>query len=49
MLLVQEFDSKEFLTGLFNAMYDELPAPKEEKKVEKLSRNDDEVKYFLLC
>ena len=32
MLLVQEVDSKEFLTGLFNAMYDELPVPKQKKK-----------------
>ena len=32
MLLVDEVDSKEFLTGLFNAMYDELPAPKAEKE-----------------
>lgn len=32
MLLVQEIDSKEFLTGLFNAMYDELPVPKQKKK-----------------
>ena len=32
MLLVEEVDSKEFLTGLFNAMYDELPAPKPKKK-----------------
>lgn len=28
MLVVKEVDSKEFLVGLFNAMYDELPAPK---------------------
>ena len=28
MLLVEEVDSKEFLTGLFTAMYSELPAPK---------------------
>ncbi|MBQ2972116.1 MAG: TfoX/Sxy family protein [Ruminococcus sp.] len=28
MLLVDNVDSKEFLTELFNAMYDELPAPK---------------------
>ena len=26
MLLVDEVDNKEFLTGLFRAMYDELPA-----------------------
>ena len=28
MLLVDEVDSKEFLTELFEAMYDELPSPK---------------------
>ena len=28
MLLVDEVDSKEFLTKLFKAMYDELPSPK---------------------
>ena len=28
MLLVNEVDDKEFLTGLFSAMYDELPVPK---------------------
>lgn len=28
MLLVDDVDSKEFLTGLFDAMYDELPMPK---------------------
>ena len=28
MLLVDEVDSKEFLTELFEAMYDELPLPK---------------------
>ena len=32
MLLVEDVDSKEFLTGLFNAMYDELTAPKPKKK-----------------
>lgn len=32
MLLVDEVDNKEFLTGLFNAMYDELPTPKPKKK-----------------
>ena len=32
MLLVDEVDSKEFLTGLFHAMYDELPTPKPKKK-----------------
>ncbi len=32
MLLVEEVDSREFLTGLFNAMYKELPAPRPKKK-----------------
>ena len=28
MLLVDEVDNKEFLAGLFNSMYEELPTPK---------------------
>ena len=32
MLLVDEVDNKEFLTGLFYAMLDELPAPKQKNK-----------------
>ena len=32
MLLVDEVDNKEFLTGLFDVMYDELPTPKPKKK-----------------
>ena len=32
MLLVGDVDNKEFLTGLFETMYDELPAPKPKKK-----------------
>lgn len=32
MLLVDEVDNKEFLTNLFNAMYEELPVPKPKKK-----------------
>ena len=32
MLLVEEVDNKEFLTGLFRAMYEELPAPKPKKR-----------------
>ncbi len=32
MLLVDEVDNREFLTGLFNAMYEELPTPKPKKK-----------------
>jgi TfoX/Sxy family transcriptional regulator of competence genes len=31
MLLVDEVDDKNFLTGLFNAMYDDLPASKKKK------------------
>ena len=32
MLLVEDVDDKEFLTKLFEHMYDELPAPKPKKK-----------------
>ena len=32
MLLVDDVDDKEYLRGLFDAMYDELPAPKTTKK-----------------
>ena len=32
MLLVDDVDNKDFLTVLFNSMYDELPAPKLKKK-----------------
>ena len=32
MLLVDEVDSKEFLTDLFEAMYNELPLPKQKRK-----------------
>ena len=32
MLLVEEVDNKEFLEGLFNAMYEELPTLKVKKK-----------------
>ena len=31
MLLVDNVDSKEFLTVLFEAMYDELPKPKKNR------------------
>ena len=31
MLLVDDIDNKEFLRELFDAMYDELPAPKKKK------------------
>ena len=36
MLLVDDVDNKEYLTGLFNSMYDELPAPKPKPKKKKL-------------
>lgn len=32
MLLVDEVDSKAFLTKLFETMYDELPLPKQKRK-----------------
>ena len=32
MLLVDDVDNKEYLTGLFNSMYKELPAIKTKKK-----------------
>ena len=32
MLLVDDVDSKDFLTGLFKAMFDELPDPKPKRK-----------------
>jgi TfoX/Sxy family transcriptional regulator of competence genes len=32
MLLVDEVDNREYLTGLLEAMYEELPAPKPKKK-----------------
>lgn len=31
MILVEQIDDKDFLTKLFNAMYDELPMPKKNK------------------
>ncbi len=35
MLLVNETDDREYLCGLFNAMYDELPERKVRKKAKK--------------
>lgn len=32
MLLVDNVDNKEYLTGLFKAMFDELPVPKAKSK-----------------
>ncbi len=34
MLLVDDVDNKEFLTKLFEAMYDELPSPKPRRRKE---------------
>ena len=31
MLLVEEVDNNDFQTGLFNAVYEEIPAPKNKK------------------
>lgn len=31
MILVEEVDDRKFLTGLFSAMYDDLPEPKKKK------------------
>ena len=33
MLLVDHADDQKYLTGLFMAMFDELPAPKSKKKI----------------
>lgn len=33
MLLVEEVDNKDFLTGLFDVMYDELPTPHKESQL----------------
>ena len=35
MLLAEDVDDKDFLTGLFNAIYDELPEPKKSAKKKK--------------
>lgn len=37
MLLVDNVDNKEYLTGLFHVMFDELPIPKPKKKQETTS------------
>ena len=44
MLLVDEVDSKEFLTKLFEAMYDELPSPKPKRKNNGIGANYIKVK-----
>lgn len=33
MLLVDDVDNKEFLIGLFDAMYDDLPLPMQKKEI----------------
>ena len=38
MLLVEDVDSKEYLAGLFNAMYDELPVHKSNNKKKPLNK-----------
>ena len=43
MLLVDEVDSKEFLTKLFEAMYDELPSPKPKRKNNGIGGITDEL------
>ena len=53
MLLVDEIDNKEFLTGLFNVMYEELPMPK--LKIKKQitgnlrGNNAWQNRFFMLC
>ncbi len=56
MLLLDEVDNKEFLTGLFHAMYDELPALKPKKRnkqfsvcITEKSEVYSEVKEVELC
>lgn len=40
MLLVEELDSPQYLVGLFDAMYEELPFPKPRKKAKKKESGD---------
>lgn len=37
MLLVDNVDNKKYLTGLFKAMYEELPAPKPKRKIDNIN------------
>ena len=41
MLLVKDIEDKDFLTKLFEAMYNELPALKKKKWIEKQSILDE--------
>ena len=47
MLLVEDVDSKEYLTGLFNAMYDELPVPR--RNPAKASQTRSEIMEKSTC
>lgn len=47
MLWVDEVDNKQFLAGLFQAMYDELPAPRVKKKIDLFKKQIDFVKRGL--
>ena len=38
MIMVENIDSREYLTGLFEAIYPELPAPKPKKKKQEESK-----------
>jgi hypothetical protein len=44
MLLVDEVDNREYLTGLFEAMDPELPAPKPKKR--KIFKYKEQVKII---
>ena len=46
MLLVDDVDNKEYLTGLFNSMYKELPAIKTKKK--KWTVNQSGIIFFCI-
>ena len=46
MLLVDDVDNKEYLTGLFNSMYKELPAIKTKKK--KWTVNHSGIIFFCI-
>ena len=47
MLLVEYVDSKEYLVGLFNAMYDELPVPR--RNPAKASQTRPEIMQKSTC
>ena len=42
MILVEQIEDKQFLTRLFNAIYDELPSPVKKKEVRADKRNESE-------